>query len=60
MHSEASLYRYEPRDAELAAAIERLSAAYANDIISVTHLIHDSIQKSAHQFADAFKLRKDR
>jgi DNA-binding IclR family transcriptional regulator len=60
MRSGASLYRYEPRDAELAAAIERLSSAYASDIIGVTHLIHDSLQKSAQQFADAFKLRKDR
>lgn len=60
MQSAAPLYRYEPSDEELATAIERLSSAYAIDIIGVTHLIHDSLQKSAQQFADAFKLRKDR
>jgi hypothetical protein len=53
-------YRYAPRGEALAAAIERLAEVYAADMIGVTLLIHDSTQKSAHRFADAFKLRKDR
>lgn len=52
-------YRYAPGEA-LAAAIERLAEAYADDMVGITHLIHDPTQKSARRFADAFRLRKDR
>jgi hypothetical protein len=57
--AEGRLYRFSPQDDGLASAISELAAAYATDMIEVTHLIHDSTQKSAHRFADAFKLRKD-
>jgi hypothetical protein len=61
LHSGAEVrYRYAPRDAALGAAIERLAEVYASDMIGVTRLIHDSTQKSAHRFAEAFKLKKDR
>lgn len=53
-------YRYAPRDEALAAAIRQLAEVYASDMIGVTHLIHDSTQKTARRFADAFKLRRDR
>lgn len=53
-------YRYAPRDEALAAAIQQLAEVYASDMIGVTHLIHDSTQKTARRFADAFKLRRDR
>lgn len=51
--------RLKPRDADMAAAIEGVAAAYHADLIGLTHLIHDSVQRSAQRFADAFKLRKD-
>ena len=51
--------RLQPRDAEMTAAIEGVAAAYHADLIGLTHLIHDSVQRSAQRFADAFKLRKD-
>lgn len=53
-------YRYAPRDDALVASLDALARAYAGDLIAVTNLIHDATQKSAHRFADAFKLRKDR
>ena len=52
--------RYAPRDAALADLVDRLAAHYAADLIGVTALIHDSVRRSAQQFADAFKFRKDR
>jgi len=51
--------RLQPRDAGMAEAIEGVAAAYHADLIGLTHLIHDSVQRSAQRFADAFKLRKD-
>lgn len=54
------LYRFAPREAALAEAIDRLAETYASDMIGVTHLIHDATGKSAQRFADAFKLRKRR
>ena len=54
------LYRFAPRDAGLAQAIDRLAETYAGDTIGVTHLIHDATGKSAQLFADAFRLRKGR
>jgi hypothetical protein len=56
----AKSYLYAPRDEALAMAIDRLASVYASDMIGVTHLIHDSTQKDAQRFADAFKLRKER
>lgn len=52
-------YGYGPRDPALAEMLDALAAAYADDLIGVTNLIHDATQKSALRFADAFKLRKE-
>ena len=52
-------YRYAPRDAALATAVDRLAQAYAADLVGVARLIHDSTLRSAQRFADAFRLRKD-
>lgn len=51
-------YAYRPRDAAMQALMDRLAQAWRSDMISVTHLIHDSTQKSAHRFADAFRFGK--
>jgi len=52
-------FRYAPRDATLAAAVDRLARAYADDLVGVARLIHDSTLMSAQRFADAFRLRRD-
>lgn len=52
-------YRYAPADTGLAEMLDRLAQAYARDLIPITNLIHDRVQKNAQRFADAFLLRKD-
>ena len=49
---------YAPPD-ELRALLDRLAAAYAADLVTVTDLIHSRIDKRAQQFADAFRFRKE-
>lgn len=44
--------------AERAALIDRLARAYAADVVGISQLIHAGPPRSAHRFADAFKLRK--
>lgn len=44
---------------ELAGAIDAVAETYANDLVGVTALIHSRLDKRAHQFADAFRWRKD-
>jgi len=52
-------YRYAPRDPGLRERLDRLADLYATHLVEVTHLIHASLDRKAHQFADAFKWRKD-
>jgi hypothetical protein len=54
---EGDRFRYAPTPA-LAAMLDRLAEAYAQDLVMVTRLIHDSVQRNAQRFADAFRLRK--
>ena len=56
----AARWRLGPRDDALQGLIDRLARTYDAEMIAVTHLIHDAVGKSAHRFADAFKLRKER
>jgi hypothetical protein len=51
-------HRYAP-DAALAAMLDRLAHAYVHNLIGVTRIIHSRTERMAHQFADAFKFRKD-
>lgn len=57
--AEPSGYRYQPRSAELRSRIDQLALAYSNHLLEVTHLIHSKVDRKAHQFSEAFKLRKD-
>jgi hypothetical protein len=50
---------YRPREEALRERIDRLADLYATNLVEVTHLIHSSLDRKAHQFADAFKWRKD-
>jgi hypothetical protein len=56
---EGDAFGYAPRDARMAALLDRLAEAYAADLVLVTNLIHDRTHRNARRFADAFKLRKD-
>ena len=58
--ADGEMYRFAPRDAELARAMQGVAEAYSRALVQVASLIHDSTGKNAHRFAAAFKLRKDR
>jgi hypothetical protein len=51
-------HRFAPTP-ELAAMLDRVTHAYVHNLIGVTRLIHSRTDRMAHQFADAFKIRKD-
>lgn len=50
--------RYAPA-AELGTLLDALAHAYSTDLVVVTDLIHSRIDRRAHQFADAFRFRKE-
>src|SRR4051794_497408 len=51
-------HRYAPTP-QLAAMLDGVAMAYRTHLVEVTALIHSRTGRMAHQFADAFKLRKD-
>ena len=53
-------YRYRPSSSELGALADRVAAEYAKHLVPITKLIHDKPRLRVQEFADAFKLRKDR
>jgi hypothetical protein len=55
---EEDAYRYAPPP-ELAVLLDRLARHYAGNLLAITDLIHSRLDRRAHQFADAFRLRKD-
>jgi hypothetical protein len=57
---ERQSYSYSPRDETLASMLDRLAALYSSDTVGITQLVHDATQRSAHRFASAFNIRKDR
>jgi hypothetical protein len=50
--------RYAP-PAELALLLDGVAHAYAQDLVTVTELIHSRIDRRAQRFADAFRFRKE-
>lgn len=56
---EPGSYTYAARP-ELSTLIDEVAHAYAANLVAVTDLIHSRVDKRAQQFADAFRLRKDK
>jgi hypothetical protein len=52
-------FLFAPKAPELTAVIEALAATYSHNLVGVTDLIHSRVEKRAHQFADAFRWKKD-
>lgn len=52
-------FRYQPASPELRQLLDRVADFYAKHLVAVTHLIHSRTDKRAHQFANAFRWRKD-
>lgn len=59
MGPDQNQFRYRPTSDELAATIDQLARAYAINLVGVTDLIHSRVDKRAHRFANAFRLKKD-
>lgn len=55
----SSAVRFAPSP-ELAGLLDRLAAVYTAHLMTVTDLIHSRLERRAHQFADAFRFRKDK
>jgi DNA-binding GntR family transcriptional regulator len=55
---EEDSFAYQPSP-EMRDLIERVTATYRRHLIAVTNLIHSKPSR-IHQFADAFKFRRDR
>ena len=51
-------YRYQCKEIEAAAKVDRLAALYATHLIPVTNMIHDKL-RHVRAFAEAFRFRKD-
>jgi len=58
-HDEDASFAYAPAQPELVALVDALADTYAQDLLGVTALIHSRLDKRAHQFADAFRWKKD-
>lgn len=57
--AEPPLFRYQPASPELHELLDRVADFYARHLVAVTHLIHSRTDKRSHQFANAFRWRKD-
>jgi hypothetical protein len=53
-------YSYRPASAELAQTVDRVADYYSKYLIPMTNLIHSRPKPKIQQFADAFRLRKDK
>lgn len=58
--AEDDTFRYAPMRPELEAVIADVATAYSAHLIAVTRLIHGKPAPSVLQFADAFRLRKEK
>ena len=53
-------YAYRSDSTELGGLLEMLATFYRTHLVEVTDVIHSKFARSAHQFADAFRLKRDR
>lgn len=52
-------FSYAPATPELTQVIDELAALYSQDLVGVTDLIHSRTDRRAHQFANAFRWKKE-
>ncbi|MGH7830037.1 MAG: hypothetical protein ACREP8_07645 [Candidatus Binatia bacterium] len=57
---EPPIYRYGPTSNELKQLVDRLADVYSTHLVPVTNLIHSKPKSRVQEFADAFRLRKDK
>jgi hypothetical protein len=54
------LCRYQPDSDDLALIVDRLAETYSKHLVPVTNLVHSKPRIRVQEFAEAFKLRKDK
>ncbi|HKW14436.1 MAG TPA: hypothetical protein VJS69_08125 [Candidatus Krumholzibacteria bacterium] len=53
-------FRFQPESDDLMGLVSQTAAIYARHLVPVTNLIHSKMTTRIRQFADAFKLRKEK
>ena len=53
-------YRYEPKSQELRNSVDRVADMYTKHLVRISTLIHSKPRVRVQEFADAFRLRKDK
>ena len=59
VHREADGVRIALDDPHIAEVLGQVVDVYARHVVEVAELIHSSSERKAHNFADAFRLRKE-
>jgi hypothetical protein len=54
------LYRYQPATAQLKEMVDSLAEFYGKHLVPITNLIHSKPKNRVQEFADAFRIRKDK
>lgn len=57
---DGSSYTYAPATEELGKLLDRLEQAYRRALIPLTHLVHSKPPRSLRDFANAFRVGKDK
>ncbi|HEU4344574.1 MAG TPA: hypothetical protein VFU31_23715 [Candidatus Binatia bacterium] len=57
---ESVVYRYQPISIELQHMVDRVAKIYSKHLVPVSNLIHSQPKTRVQEFADAFRLRKDK
>lgn len=52
--------RYAPSSGELDEMVSSIAVLYSRHVVAVTELIHSGLERQAQDFADAFRLRRDK
>ena len=52
------IYHYQPETSTMRETVSEVARTYAQNLVAMTNLIHSSVERKAHQFADAFNFRK--
>ena len=60
IEADGSAWRFAPQSKDLDRVLHLLAAYYSSHLIEVTDLIHSRSARQAQQFADAFRIRKDK
>jgi hypothetical protein len=57
---DASVYRYQPATPHMQQMVDSLAEFYRKHLVPITNLIHSKPKNRVQEFADAFRLRKDK